>query len=98
VCVCVCARARTRTRVSFAVSSVIFAVVPVFVGCESSECSKFEANQNVFAAEGWHLCNMSAAFSNRGGLPAETTDLVVPAGETVNVPRSTGFMVALFVP
>ena len=96
---CVCARA----RVSFAVSSVIFAVVPVFVGCESSECSKFEANQNVFAAEGWHLCNMSAAFSNRGGLPAETTDLVVlrkvvTAGETVNVPRSTGFMVALFVP
>ena len=91
------------TCVLTAASSVLFAVVPVFVGCQSSACSKFEANQNAFTTQGWHLCNMSAAFSNRGGMSSETTDLVVlrkvvTAGETVNVPRSSGFMIALFVP
>ena len=93
---------------------VLFAAIPVFVGCKSATCSKFEENQKVFSGllgdilgllfVGWHLCNMSAAFAiEEGGQDVETTDLVVlrkvvSAGEMVSVPRSSGFMIALFVP
>jgi hypothetical protein len=31
---------------------VLFAVIPVFVGCGSASCSKFEATQNIFSAQG----------------------------------------------
>eukprot|EP01045_Picozoa_sp_COSAG04_P003383 COSAG04_NODE_137_length_23739_cov_18.665764_11_plen_590_part_00 len=85
-------------------AGVLFAVTPVFVGCESASCAKFEATQKVFAAAGWHLCNMSASMAvGAGGQAAETTALVVlrkvvRAGGAVQVPRSTGFMIALFVP
>jgi len=85
-------------------AGVLFAVTPVFVGCESASCAKFEATQKVFAVAGWHLCNMSASMAvGVGGQAAEATALVVlrkvvRAGEAVQVPRSTGFMIALFVP
>ena len=86
-----------------AAPSVVFAAIPVFVGCKSAACSKFEANQKVFTAQGWHLCSMSAAVVNQGGPSMETTHLVVlrkvvAAGNQFAVPQSTGFMIALFVP
>lgn len=85
---------------------VLFAVTPVAPGCGHVSCGIFELAQKEFGAQGWELCNLSATIAvGQGGQPVATTDLVVMravvdpvANQTVVVPRSSGFMIALFVP
>jgi hypothetical protein len=85
---------------------VLYAVTPVAIGCSSASCAIYELAQKEFAVQGWELCGLSAAIAvGQGGVPAGTTDLVVmravvdpAANASVTVPRSSGFMIALFVP